>query len=71
MPEHSIRGPDHKFHIGQAVEFFPNRGVDHKARGRYTIVRLLPMDGNTPQYRVKHKTDGHERMVRENELGLR
>ncbi len=33
MPEHSIRGPDHKFHIGQAVEFFPNRGVDHKARG--------------------------------------
>ena len=54
-----------------AVEFFPNRGVDHKARGRYTIVRLLPMDGNTPQYRVKNKTDGHERMVRENELGLR
>jgi hypothetical protein len=69
MPEPKILVPDHKFQIGQAVEFFPNRGVDHKARGRYTIVRLLPMDGNTPQYRVKNKTDGHERMVRENELG--
>ena len=69
MPEQKTRMADHKFHIGQGVEFFPNRGVDHKAKGRYTVVRLLPMDGNTPQYRVKHKTDGHERMVRENELG--
>ena len=62
---------DHKFQIGQAVEFFPNRGVDHKARGQYTIVRLLPMDGNTPQYRIRNRSDGHERMVRENELGSR
>jgi hypothetical protein len=45
----------------------------HSARpgGQYTIVRLLPMDGNAPQYRIKHKADGHERMVREEELGLR
>ncbi len=67
--EQFSRGRSTKFQIGQAVEFFPNRGVDHKARGRYPIVRLLPMDGNTPQYRVKNKIDGHERMVRENELG--
>jgi hypothetical protein len=66
MPEHK-----HKFRVNQAVQFFPNRSVDHKARGQYTIVRLAPMDGNTPQYRIKNKTDGHERMVRENELGLR
>jgi hypothetical protein len=71
MPEHRIRASDHKYRVGQAVEFFPNRRVDHKARGRYTIVRLLPMDGNTPQYRVKNATNGHERMVWENELGLR
>jgi hypothetical protein len=70
MPEHRIRASGHKYRVGQAVEFFPNRGIDHKAKGRYTIVRLLPMDGNIPQYRVKHKTDGHERMVRENELVL-
>jgi hypothetical protein len=59
----------HKFHVDQGVEFFPNRSVDHKAKGRYTIVRLFPTDGNIPQYRIKNKADGHERMVRENELG--
>jgi hypothetical protein len=62
---------DHKFQVNQVVQFFPNRSVDHKAKGQYTIVRLLPMEGNTPQYRIKHKIDGHERMVQENELGPR
>jgi len=57
--------------VNQVAQFFLNRGVDHKAKGQCAIIRLLPMDGNTPQYRIKHKTDGHERMVRENELGLR
>jgi hypothetical protein len=60
---------EHKFNLDQVVEFFPDRSIDPKARGRYTIVRRLPMDGNTPQYRIKHTADGHERMVRENELG--
>jgi hypothetical protein len=63
--------PEYKFRVDQIVQFFPNRGVDHKAKGQYTIVGLLPMDGNTPQYRIKNKADGHERMVRENELGSR
>ena len=60
-----------KFHVDQAVEFFPGRSVDHKAKGRYTIARLFPTDGNIPQYRIKNKADGHERMVREEDLGLR
>jgi hypothetical protein len=34
----------------------------------YTIVRLLPEEGNTPQYRIKAKTDGRERVVREDQL---
>ena len=69
MPEQQqVRRRDHKFHVGQAVEFFPNRAFNHKVRGRYTIVRLFPMDDNNPQYRIKHTTDGHERMVHENEL---
>jgi hypothetical protein len=64
-----INVPEHKFRVDQAVEFFPGRGLDHKAKCQYTIVRLLPMDGNIPQYRIKNKADGHERVVRENELG--
>jgi hypothetical protein len=63
--------PEHKFHVDQVVDFFPGRGIDHKTKGQYTIVRLLPMDGHTPQYRIKNKDDGHERMVREHELGSR
>jgi hypothetical protein len=62
---------EHKFRVGQAVEFFPDPGVDRASRGRYTIVRLLPLEGSIPQYRVKNTADGHERMARENQLGLR
>jgi hypothetical protein len=62
---------EHKFRVGQAVEFFPDPGVDRASRGRYTIVRLLPLEGNTPQYRVKNTADGHERMARETQLGPR
>lgn len=69
MPDHRIRMPEHKFHVDQVVNFFPGRGIDHKTKGQYTIVRLLPMDGHTPQYRIKNKDDGHERMVSEHELG--
>jgi hypothetical protein len=62
---------EHKYRVGQAVEFFPGRGVDHTAKGRYRIVRLFLGESNSPQYRIKHEVDGHERMVGESELGLR
>ena len=61
---------NHKFRVGQVVDFFPGRGTDHRSKGRYTIVRLLPVDGYAPQYRIKN-TDGQERMVQESELGSR
>ncbi len=61
----------HRFTIGQAVQFSPDRREDGSARGRYTIVRQLPEEGSTPQYRIKSKTDGHERVVRENQLERR
>ena len=59
----------HKFRVGQAVFFSPGRGVDHRSKGRYTIVRLFPIEGDVPQYRVKNNEDGQERMVQERELG--
>jgi hypothetical protein len=62
---------EHKFRVGQAVEYFASRRFDRLAGGRYTIVRLLPIDGNTPQYRIKSTLDGRERMVHENEIGSR
>ena len=62
---------EHRYRVGQAVQFVPDRGVDHTSKGRYTIVRLLPVEGNTPQYRIKSASDGHERMVLETQLGAR
>ena len=61
----------HKYYIGQAVEFFPQRGVEHTANARFKIVRLLLGEGNAPLYRIKHEVDGQERMVSERELGPR
>jgi len=62
----------HKFKIGQIVEFVPNR-LDPLSRnvppGNYTIERLLPSDTTNLQYRVKHTVDGHQRVVAESELG--
>ena len=62
---------EHKYKVGQAVEFFPERGVEHTAKGRFKIVRLLLDESNAPRYRIKHEVDGHERMVGESELGPR
>ena len=29
---------EHKYHVGQAVEFFPQRGVEHTAKGRFKVL---------------------------------
>jgi len=46
----------------------PHRYEDGSARGIYTVVMKLPETDNVPQYRVKAKTDGRERVVREDQL---
>ena len=60
---------EHKFSVGQAVEYFASRRFDRLAGGRYTVVRLMPVEENGPQYRIKSAQDGRERMVHENEIG--
>ena len=62
---------EHKFRIGQAVEYLASRRFDRLAGGGYTVVRLFPVDGHIPQYRIKSAVDGRERMVNESEIGLR
>jgi len=60
--------PAHKFTIGQVVHFSPDRQQESAARGRFKIVRLLPEAESVLQYRVKSQLDGHERVVREDQL---
>ena len=58
----------HKFAVGQTVRFSPDRGQEHEKGELFKIVRLLPEAENVVQYRVKSETDGHERVVREDQL---
>ncbi len=58
---------DHKFKTGQAVEMHSNGRTGHKG-GSFLVVRPLPADRSGNQYRVKSKSDGHERVAYEAEL---
>lgn len=57
-----------KFAVGQTVRFSPDRHQLSSARGSFKIVRLLPEEAAVFQYRVKSQADGHERIVREDQL---
>ena len=58
----------HKFSIGQALHFSPGLRGDSKTKDRYKVVRQLPETGNVFQYRIKSEADGHERIVREDQV---
>ena len=59
----------HKFAVGQTVRFSPDRTQDGSGgRGTFKIIRLLPEAASVFQYRVKSQLDGHERVVREDQL---
>lgn len=60
---------EHKFRVGQAVEYFASGRFDRLAGGRYTAVGLFPVDGHTPQYRITSALDGRKCMLNESEIG--
>ncbi len=59
----------HKFKVGQTVDLIPST-FRSAARGHYEIVSLRPAEGGNPQYRIKSKSESHERVVAENDLIL-
>ncbi|HEX3862346.1 MAG TPA: hypothetical protein VHY35_11695 [Stellaceae bacterium] len=61
----------HKFTVGQVLQFSPGLGGDIKKRGHYKVVRQLPEADNMLQYRIKSEADGHERVVREDQVERR
>ena len=58
----------HKFTVGEAVSFSPDKSQEHTRGELFEIVRLLPETGDAPQYRIKSQTNDHERVVREDQL---
>ena len=58
----------HKFAVGEAVRFSPDRGQEYTGDELFEIVRMLPEARDAHQYRIKSQIDGHERVVREDQL---
>ena len=57
----------HRFKLGELVRLkqaFPINAP----RGPYEVVRLLPVDGDVPLYRIKSRDENHERVAKETEL---
>jgi hypothetical protein len=56
---------DHKFKIGQIVNYRPRMGP---GAGVYQIAQLVPPVDDEPQYRIKSDTESHLRAAKESEL---
>ena len=65
MPSHIHAMPYHRFKVGQTV--VAPFGGPHALipRGPHVIMRLLPLVGDEPQYRMQSTADGRERIVTE------
>ena len=59
----------HKFKVGQTVDLIHST-FRSAAKGTYQIVSLRPAEGGNTQYRIKSKSEAHERVVSESELVL-
>lgn len=59
----------HKYRVGQTVDLIQST-FRTAARGNYEIVSLRPAEGGNPQYRIKSKSEAHERVVGESDLIL-
>jgi hypothetical protein len=56
-----------KFKVGQSVRYSASvRRFGSNAS--FKIVRLLPSDGSSRQYRIKSASEAHERVAQEDEL---
>jgi len=61
----------HKYRVGQAVDYDPGRLGVRAAPGEYKIVRLLPPEGSELLYRIKSVGEAFERVAKERELSRR
>ena len=59
---------NHKFRIGQSVNYTSGLFGAGSAGGVYKITRLLPPEGNDFQYKIKSAAEPHERVAKESQL---
>jgi hypothetical protein len=63
--------PNHRFRIGQNVNYRPASRSQDAPRGAYEITGRLPQGGDGQfEYRIKHASESHERIAKERELSV-
>jgi hypothetical protein len=58
----------HKYKVGETVYYTSPSFGRAAANGRYTVVKLLPSDGEDYQYRIKSSGEAFERVAKESQL---
>ena len=59
---------NHKFKIGQSVNYTSGPFGAASVSGVYKITRLLPPEGDDFQYKIKSAAEPHERVAKESQL---
>ena len=58
----------HKYQVGEVVYFTSPSFGRAAATGSYTVVKLLPSEGDDYQYRIKSSGEAFERVAKESQL---
>lgn len=59
---------NHKFRVGQVVDFFPSKAGVPASYREYKILQLIPHERGERLYRIKTITEAFERVAKESEL---
>jgi hypothetical protein len=65
---HELPIKAHKYRIGEMVYFTSPTFGRAAATGSYTVVKLLPSEGDDYQYRIKSSGEAFERVAKESQL---
>ncbi len=65
-PDLPIRS--HKYRVGEVVYYTSPTFGRTAATGSYTVVKLLPSEGDDYQYRIKSSGEAFERVAKESQL---
>ena len=58
----------HKYQIGEIVYYTSPSFGRAAANGSYTVIKLLPSEGDDYQYRIKNTEEAFERVAKESQL---
>ena len=58
----------HKYQVGEIVYYTSPSFGRAAATGSYTVVKLLPSEGDDYQYRIKNTEEAFERVAKESQL---